>query len=129
LGCRLTSVEQRRRKLHIRSVNPRRPLPDAWTPEQSALLGTAPDADIARRLGRTVTAITLRRSRLGIPNPHNQFRPFTAEEISLLGKFSDEEVARKTGRPAGSVSAKRRLLDCRNPTLSANTGHPNRIAS
>src|SRR5439155_24307999 len=81
LGCKVTSVEQRRRKLRIPPVRPlRHPRRSDWKPEEIRLLGSAPDGEIARRLGRTATAVTLRRSRLHIPNPYNHFRPWTPEE-------------------------------------------------
>jgi hypothetical protein len=38
-----------------------------WTPEDLALLGTIPDADLARLLGRTETAVRVMRTRRGIP--------------------------------------------------------------
>jgi len=41
-----------------------------WRPEEEALLGTAPDADIAVRLERTLAAVRLRRSQKGIPKWH-----------------------------------------------------------
>jgi hypothetical protein len=41
--------------------------PYPWTPEQEALLGTAPDEVIAEQLGRTRWAVYLRRYRKGIP--------------------------------------------------------------
>jgi hypothetical protein len=109
-GCQLISVELRRRKLHIPSVNPRGPRPNAWTPSETALLGTASDKAVAKRLGRTVVAVAIHRKCLGIRNPHNEFVPWTPEETALLGKMRDEEVARRTGRPLGSVSVKRLTL-------------------
>src|SRR5207253_2581451 len=39
----------------------------AWTPKQLALLGTADDDVIARKLGRTANAVTVKRLRLKIP--------------------------------------------------------------
>jgi hypothetical protein len=39
-----------------------------WTPEQLALLGTMPDAEIAKRIGRTPNATRIMRRRLGIGN-------------------------------------------------------------
>jgi hypothetical protein len=36
-----------------------------WTPEEEDLLGTASDAEIAERLGRTATAVRARRLKLG----------------------------------------------------------------
>ena len=59
--------------------------------------------------------MTVRRARLHIPNPYNQFRPWTREEEALLGRIPDEEIARKTGRPLGSISNKRRELGLRKP--------------
>lgn len=37
-----------------------------WTAEQTALLGTVPDGELAALTGRTTTAVRLRRTRLGI---------------------------------------------------------------
>jgi hypothetical protein len=42
--------------------------PDSWSVKQLALLGTVPDANLARRLGRTADAVRLKRTRLGIPS-------------------------------------------------------------
>jgi hypothetical protein len=39
-----------------------------WTAEQLALLGTAPDEEIAERIGRTAHAVSAKRRKLGIPN-------------------------------------------------------------
>lgn len=38
-----------------------------WTAEQTALLGTMPDAEVAALTGRTTDAVRIRRTRLGIP--------------------------------------------------------------
>ncbi len=35
-----------------------------WTPEQLALLGTLPDAEVARRTGRTPNAVRIKRERV-----------------------------------------------------------------
>ena len=76
-----------------------------WTPEDIALLGTLPDEEVARRTGRTVNAVRLKREELGIPNPAgNRWRP---EDITLLGTLPDREVARRLGRPLHSVTQKR----------------------
>jgi hypothetical protein len=45
-----------------------------WTREQLALLGTASDADVAAKIGRTETAVRVMRSRLGIPNRFDRRR-------------------------------------------------------
>ncbi len=38
-----------------------------WTGQQLALLGKMPDDEVARLTGRTVEAVRIRRTRLGIP--------------------------------------------------------------
>jgi hypothetical protein len=38
-----------------------------WTPEEVALLGTLPDADVARRTGRSLDAVAKKRTGLGRP--------------------------------------------------------------
>ncbi len=48
----------------------------SWTPEDEAMLGRFTDAEIARRTGRSNSAVWLRRKQLGIPpvpkaNYHN----------------------------------------------------------
>jgi hypothetical protein len=40
---------------------------DGWQREGLALLGTLPDAEVAARVGRTVNAVRVRRTRSGIP--------------------------------------------------------------
>jgi hypothetical protein len=39
----------------------------SWTPEQLALLGTLPDEEVAARIGRSETAVRVKRNRLRIP--------------------------------------------------------------
>jgi hypothetical protein len=68
----LTEEERGARQAQARRLNLARHLrqykrPDGWTAEQLALLGTVPDAELARRFGRTVDAVRLKRTRLGIP--------------------------------------------------------------
>jgi hypothetical protein len=43
------------------------PSGNGWTAEELALLGTAPDAEVAAEIGRTEGAVTLKRCKLGIP--------------------------------------------------------------
>jgi hypothetical protein len=37
-----------------------------WTEEEVALLGTAPDAEVAAQLGRTAEGVVIKRRKLGI---------------------------------------------------------------
>jgi hypothetical protein len=46
-----------------------------WSAEELALLGTVPDAVVARRTGRTQQAVRCKREDLGIPNPAPWGRP------------------------------------------------------
>jgi hypothetical protein len=62
-------TEESRRKMSRthkrRGTRPPRAGP-AWTPAEDALLGTMPDAEVADRTGRTVMAVRVRRSLLGV---------------------------------------------------------------
>jgi hypothetical protein len=82
------------------------------TPEDIALLGTVPDEEVARRIGRTPDAVCQKREELGIPNAAgNRWR---ADEIAQLGTLPDREVARRLGRSLQSVTQKRIRLRIRN---------------
>ncbi len=67
LGLSIGAVAHRRRNLGkaVKFAH-RRP----WTPEEDALLGTAPDLEIAARLDRHVSTVCIRRQKLRIPNPY-----------------------------------------------------------
>jgi hypothetical protein len=60
----------KRTKLSI--PNPSGP---GWTAEELELLGTAPDAEVAARTGRTEGAVTLKRCRLRIPTARDRRKP------------------------------------------------------
>jgi hypothetical protein len=47
---------------------------DGWTPEEVALVGTMPDEELARQLGRSPSAVSLKRRRLKIANPRDHRR-------------------------------------------------------
>jgi hypothetical protein len=83
----------------------------SWKPEEIAFLGSAPDAEIAARIGRTVEAVRARRQKLGlVDRPIRPWRPWQPQEIELLGTASDVEVAARLGRSRGSVGRMRRKL-------------------
>ena len=74
-------------------------------PGGTALLGTAPDAEVAARTGRNENGVRVKRCKLGIPNPSGP--GWTAEELELLGTMPDAEVAACTGRTENGVTLKR----------------------
>jgi hypothetical protein len=78
------------------------------SPWQLTLLGTAPDNEVARRIGRTPKAAQVMRSKRGIPNPSGP--GWIEGELALLGTAPDAEVAAKVGRTEGAVTLKRCLL-------------------
>ncbi len=44
--------------------------PDGWTPEKDAMLGTLPDGEVAKQVGKSWPAVQARRVKLGIPPAH-----------------------------------------------------------
>ncbi len=80
-----------------------------WKPENIALLGTAPDPAIAKRLGVTITEVREARKRLRILPSTNKLK-WGETELALLRSYSDQEVAKITGRKVDEVAAKRRSL-------------------
>lgn len=76
---------------------PGRSMAPLWTREETSLLGTRPDAELARLLGRSVIAVALRRSRLKIPHPNPAVRRWSEKEKKLLGTMPDKEIAIQLG--------------------------------
>jgi DNA-binding CsgD family transcriptional regulator len=79
-----------------------------WRPEELALLGSATDEEVARRLARTVGAVRCRRQAAGVLR--RRLRKWLPQEIERLGTEPDPEVARSLGRPTKAVAHKRRRL-------------------
>jgi hypothetical protein len=70
-------VEQRRRSalaLNLAQYMHRVERPDRWTPEELALVGTLPDAEVAARIGRTESAVRTKRARRGFRSPCDRRR-------------------------------------------------------
>ena len=108
LGCPQHLVSDRRRRLKVsafRRMPPRR----NWTPSEDKLLGTMPDQELAKRLGRTLNAIRTRREQARIPVV-SRYVFWDDKQIALLGKMHDKEVAALTGHAIDSVAIKRRQL-------------------
>jgi hypothetical protein len=113
LGCPVTRVRRRRRKLGLWNPNPQH---RHWTKEEIALLGTRPDREVASLVNRTLGNVRNKRLELGIPfcNPHYEI--WKPNELALLGKLPDAEVARRTGHSLTSVRharTKRRISSVR----------------
>jgi hypothetical protein len=79
-----------------------------WTAKEKRLQGKLPDAEVARRTGRTIGAVRVKRVELGLPNPAS--RAWTAEELALLDTAPDGKVAEQIGRMRSAVSAQRWYL-------------------
>jgi hypothetical protein len=45
-----------------------------WTPAEDAMLGTLPDDEVAKRIGRKPSAVRVRRAKLGIPSAYDRRR-------------------------------------------------------
>lgn len=80
-----------------------------WTKATDALLGTATDAEIARRIGVTILSVLKRRRKLGIPpfQSPNITKNWGQSELGMLGLLPDEEVAKLLNRPVEAVRRKR----------------------
>src|ERR1039458_2092128 len=78
-----------------------------WNKAHDALLGAAPDAEVARQLGRTEMAITVRRRKLGIAKRDIRVRRYTRQDDRLLGTMSDEKLARQLGRTPAAIQVRR----------------------
>ena len=108
LGISRLAVHHRRCRLGIsapggRPYHRQRP----WQPREDALLGTASDVEIARRLGRTVANVSHRRHRLGIPSHGHRWTP---EADALLGRMPDQKLGRRLGCTAKAVARRRERL-------------------
>lgn len=117
LGVSSSLVGKKRRDLGIEACYPttnirRRPDP-FWTPEREALLGTASDAEIGRRLGIPYYRVTTRRRRLGIPSACPIPRHDWTDIDPLLGCEPDAAVAARFGMH--EETARRRRLKLKIP--------------
>jgi hypothetical protein len=70
-----------------------------FTPKEAALLGTATDTEIAKRIGGHPSSIQAHRLKLGLGHgPGRKNRPWTPEKDTLPGTASDTEIAARIGR-------------------------------
>lgn len=72
-----------------------------WTEQEIALLGTKPDQDLAKELGKGKTSVGNKRRKLGITSYEERqqdetgFKKQLPEIQALLGKVSDNQIAEK----------------------------------
>lgn len=87
---------------------------DHWTSAEEKLLGTAPDRDVARLIGRTEWAVKARRLKLHLPaiSPPRAKRRggWTSEMDERLGTAPDAEIAEQVGKSVSAVTHRRRRL-------------------
>ena len=116
LGIPVSVVRHRRNQLRISQpvLQKRITPPKPWSAEEIAMLGKASDAQVARRLGRSVTSVKTRRLRLGIGSSRQRWAP---EQDALLGKFPDQTLARRLGCTVKAVQARRERLGIPAPRL------------
>lgn len=99
-----------------------------WTAAEDALIGTAPDAVIAARVGRSVTAVQVRRSRIKIKMSGRAHRGAAAAGrlARHLAGESLSVIARSEGvsRAAVSLSVQGLLHGHRGPSGPRRAGRP-----
>jgi hypothetical protein len=82
-----------------------------WMPDEIALLGKAPDADVARVLRRSKSSVQGTRVRLKIlAFGYTPPRKWVRAEISLLGKMPDRDAAKLIGCSVSAATVKRKTL-------------------
>ena len=60
---------QRAKRLNLAQYLRRHVGPHNWSADQIRLLGTLPDDELAKKIGKTHNAVRIKREKLGIPNP------------------------------------------------------------
>src|SRR2546430_15911941 len=88
---------------------------EPWTRKEDQMLGRIPDAELARKLKRTLAAVAQRRSKRGIPKANAQRHYWDRKQEALLGKLPDEKIARRLGRSLFSVKVRRIRLGIPHP--------------
>jgi hypothetical protein len=101
----------RTRRVRGRPPPPNRWAEDGWKPKELALLGTLPDEELARRLGRSLIAVSTKRRRLGIASASPRPRNWTNAEDKAVRTLTPVEAAAATGRTLQAVYARRFVLN------------------
>ena len=85
--------------------------PRPWTKDELALLGTKPDAEVAKLTGRTFGTVWQKRRALGIRQPALRFRKWTPAEDKLVGTAPAAEIALRLGRTESAIKSRRTILE------------------
>jgi DNA-binding CsgD family transcriptional regulator len=102
LGISVPAVQSKRKQLNITAFNAhlaKKIQVHEWTEQEIALLGTKPDQELAKELGKGTTAVGNKRRKLGIASYEEKqeegtsFKKQLAEIQALLGKVSDNQIA------------------------------------
>ena len=98
--------------------------PENWTRKRIGILGTRPDAAVARMMGVCVGTVLRKRQKLGIPasRPPKSIN-WSPDVIALLGKIPDGQVAKIYGMNILSVQKRRVDLGIRCYARKSKTWH------
>jgi AcrR family transcriptional regulator len=91
-----------------------------WAPQEVALLGALPDAEVAAKTGRSVPAVNKKRLALGRPALSADGAPYarrfwTPAEDEAARALPADEAARVTGRTVQAVRRRRAVLGAAPP--------------
>ena len=81
-----------------------------WTNSEIQLLGTKPDFDIGRLIGRPGKAVWAKRNALAIAAPESTGRRWTDEEDKVVRSHPASEAAQKLNRTVTAVQIRARKL-------------------
>lgn len=111
LGIQPMCVTAKRRQMGIESFAKASGLKTSrvWTEREIALLGTKPDAEVARELGLGVGVVWKKRNQLGMPTDSSSMRSpvkWTPEVLTRLGKEPLQKIAEDIGVTREAVRQK-----------------------
>src|SRR5262245_23082791 len=81
-----------------------------WTDSEIQLLGTKPDGDVGRLIGRPGKAVWAKRHAMGIPDPPSLVRLWTEEEDRVALSRSVSDAAQALNRTKEAVKIRRAKL-------------------
>lgn len=113
LGIGAMTVTKKRHELdvppfnsHRKSTKGRPRVNFDWTAEAIALLGTAPDPEIAQKIGLGKRAVADKRTKLGIDpfTPQQPLIELSPDLLRQLGKVTDATIAKKLGQTDAAIA-------------------------